>query len=244
MYIHYNIIILPSAKRVVCNEKFEELLTRYLELSELTLANEITEACMDEAFKEAEYNYNDVEADRASTINDGELVKQPIGESVNSNSDDDKPTIESFDVAVTYTKGTELMETKISGWRFTGGLSAEYHVGMSAGVSYHKQQSVAVKSFKGEQVQQTVKVKVPKGGKATVLRKLQRKQCLVRNIKLSFAKKAQISCCYFDKKNPNKEKTEKFYVKDILTGCSKSPLGFTAKLEGKYVWVETEIGTD
>ena len=226
------------AKRIVCNEKFEELLKAYLKSSGRTLAKEITEECMDEAFRDAKYDYSDVKVYCGST-KDVKLEKQPLGDAVNSNDSENKASVEAFTVTVKYIVGTELTQTKLSGWNITGGLSAEYHIGASAGVGYTSQQSESIRHIKGTEVTQAIEVKVHKGSKpGTVIRKLQRKECQVRNIKLSFPRNAQIKC-FYHKKDPTKVKNKAFPIKDILKDCIED--GYTAKLDGKYVWVETEI---
>ena len=133
----------------------------------------------------------------------------------------------------------------------TGGLSAEYHgIGASSNIGYTRDKSKTVTKIKGQTLRQvmTKTVIVPPKHKrrVAVVHRYQRKGCKARNIKVIFPKKAKFNCKVDNHQNPRKPKINveyNPYISDLLNkhivDGGADPL--TARLEGKYVWVESNI---
>ena len=73
----------------------------------------------------------------------------------------------------------------------------------------------------------------------------QKKECQVRNVKISFPRDAKIKCKFHDNRDTDSKKVKKtpLFIKDILNDYidKGSTDRFTAKLEGKYMWMETKL---
>ena len=235
------------AMQIVCNETFEKLVEKYLASSDRLLV-EIKEEYMDEAFKDAKYFHSQVEVD-LSSITEFDPIKKCLGDPVTFTNNENVDSSKTFTQTVEYIKGTELTETVTSGWSITGGLSATYQgVGASTGIGYTEQQSETMKQIRGEKEKKdmtdTFLVKPHSSRKATVIRTIQRKECRVRNILLSFPQNAKLKCKFHVKGNPNDvKKKPHFPIREILDDYieNKSTNPLTAKLEGKCVWVETNL---
>ena len=233
--------------QIVCNETFEKLVEKHLASSNRVLV-EIKEKYMDEAFKGAKYFHSKVEVDLGS-IKKLDPIKKCLGDPVTFPNNDNVDSNKTFTQIVEYTTGTELTETVASGWSITGGLSAEYQgVGASAGVGYTEQQSETIKQIRGtkerKDMTDTFLVKRQCSRRVTVIRTIQRKECQVRNIELSFPREAKLKCKFRTKTDSNNvEKKPRFLVRDILDDCieNKGADPLIAKLEGKCVWVETDL---
>ena len=207
----------------------------------------IKEKYMDKAFKHAKYDYSDVEVDCSSII-ESDPIDERVGNPVTHNNNEEESRDKCFSLTFEYTEGLELMKTVSSGWNISGGLSAEYQgIGASTGIGYTEQQSESVKRIRGKKVSQqmteTFPVKAKHSRRATATQRFQKKECQVRNIKLSFPKNAKIKCNFHDTRDtdPNKvRKSPLFPIKDILKDYIKDgdTDTLTATLEGKYVWVE------
>jgi hypothetical protein len=234
--------------QIVCNETFEKLVEKYLASSDRVLV-EIKEKYMDKAFKDAKYFHSEVELDLDSTA---EFDHRPkcLGDPVTyPNPDKKKESEEVFTQIVEYTTGTELTETVTSGWSITGGLSAEYQgIGASTGVGYTEQQSETIKKIRGTRERKDISrkftVKPNHSRRVTVVRTLQRKECKVRSIQLSFPKDATLKCKFRTKADSNNVvKKTRFLIREILDDCieNKGADPLIAKLEGKCVWVETDL---
>ena len=227
--------------QIVCNETFKNLVERYLKSSDRTLVK-IKEKYLDQAFKGATYIHSTVEVDHGS-IKELKSINKTLGDSVKYS----EPGSHHFEKTVSYTLGTELMETVTSGWSITGGLSAEYQgVGASTGVTYTKQRSEIMKKIQGitesTKMQQDISVKPNCSIRASVVRTIQRKECQVRNVELHFPRDTKLKC-KFTKAGSTKVQKEHFLVREILNDCSKNKGADTliAMLEGKCVWVEVDM---
>ncbi len=162
----------------------------------------------------------------------------------------DRP--KTFTQIVEYTTGTELIETVTSGWSITGGLSAEYQgIGASAGVGYTEQRTATMKQIQGKkeckQMTDTIFVKPNCSRRVIVVRTIQVKECKVRNVQLSFPKDATLKCKFHMKADSNNVvKKPRFLIREILDDCieNKGADPLIAKLEGKCVWVETDLKVD
>ena len=236
-----------SAVQIVCNEAFKKLVERYLESSDKTLA-EIKEKYMDQAFKGAKYFHSKVEVDIGS-IKELDPIRKCLGDSVTFTNNDNVDSSKTFTQIVEYTTGTELTETVTSGWSITGGLSAEYQgIGASAGVGYSEQQSETIKRIRGtkerKDMTDTFPVKRKSSRRVTVIRTMQRKECQVRNVEISFPRDAKLKCKFHMKADSNNvEKKPRFLIREILDDCieNKGADPLIAKLKGKCVWVETDL---
>ena len=233
--------------QIVCNETFEKLVEKHLASSDKTLV-EIKEKYMDEAFKGAKYFHSKVEIDVGSII-ELDPIRKCLGDPVTFTNKTNVDGNKTFTQIIEYTTGTELTETVTSGWSITGGLSAEYQgIGASAGVGYTEQQSETIKQIKGTKERKDMTdiflVKRKSSRRVTVIRTMQRKECQVRNVELSFPRDAKLKCKFHKKANSNKvEKKACFLIRDILDDCieNKGADPLIAKLEGKCVWVETDL---
>ena len=168
---------------------------------------------------------------------------------------ENKESEEDYHKEIEYTEGLELSITRSSERSVSGGLSVEYQgIGASANImGYIKSQSETVTKFKGKTQKQIITKKIsipPKCCRSVVLvHRYQRKECPVKNVKLSFPKNAKIKCDVHDnrKADPKSQTKDKPYIKDVLKDYIEDTPGgdrLTAKLEGKYVWVETSIYVD
>lgn len=237
--------------KIVCNETFERLVKEYLASDRVLL--EIKEYYMDEAFKGAKYDHSSVEVDLSSIKPACEPIKKCLGDPVTVNNNEGVERSKTFTQSVQFTKGTELVETISSGWSITGGLSAEYQgIGASTGIGYTEQQSQTMKQTKGEIVGESVTdtffVQRQSSRRATVIRTIWRKECRVRNVRLSFPKNAELKCKFYMKGDDPKKvkKSPHFLIRDILDDYieNKSSDTLVAKLEGKCVWVETDLSVN
>ena len=228
--------------QIVCNETFENHVERYLTSSDKILV-EIKEKYLDQAFKGATYILSTVEVDCGS-IKELDPINKTFGDSVVYS----KPGSHHFEKTVTYTFGTELMETVTSGWSVTGGLSAKYQgASASTGVTYTKKQSDTMKKIRGmtesATVQQDILVKPNCSVRASVIRTIQRKECQVRNLELHFPRDTKLKCKFTKVGSTKVQKKPYFLVREILNDCIKNKGADTliAKLEGKCVWIDVDM---
>ena len=235
------------------NETVEDLLTEHLIANKMKLGTQFTEEHVDDAFNGAHYDYSEAEVE-CSDIDESPPVLEYIGEPYNAINGEDKPSEEAYHKEVEYTEGLELSKTKSSGWNITGGLSAEYQgVGASGTIGYHRNQSKTVTKIKSKTLRQiiTKTVIVPPKHKRSVaiVHRYQRKGCKMRNIKVTFPKNAKFECKVDDYQDHRRPKINNKYTPNlgdllnkhiIETGAST----FTARLEGKYVWVESNVEVD
>ena len=153
------------------------------------------------------------------------------------------PIVEKYAKTHEYTEGLELTKTNCSEWNICGGLSAK--IGASAKIGYTKRQTEIVKKIEGSVQKQdiTKTLSIPAESSVTVAlaQKFQRKECKVKNVKLIFPKNAKI-----DVKVHGALFNKSLYIRDVLKDYIEDeeadPL--TARLEGKYVWVETSVFLD
>ena len=142
--------MLSSAKRITCNDTFKKHLEEYLISTARTLVK-IEEKYVDEAFKNAKYDYSGIEFDRSSII-ESNPEKVRVGEAAEYKNSEDQEREITHTQSVGSTEGLELMKTELSSWNIHGGLSAEYHVGASTGIGYMKRQSESVKRISGKKI--------------------------------------------------------------------------------------------
>ena len=210
---------------------------------------EIKEEYMDDAFKDAKYDYIETEVE-CGAIQEFPPVLQHIGDPFEYPNNDDTPSEEEYSKEIEYTEGLEHSKTNCSEWSICGGLSAEYQgAGASANVGYTKSQSQTVTKFKGKTQTQTITKQIfvpPKHSRSVVLiQRYQRKECKAKNVKLVFPKSAKIKCKIHNYRDSNSKSMskDKFFIRDVLKDYIEyegaNPL--TAWLEGKYVWVETSV---
>ena len=244
---------LITEKRIVLNETVEDLLTEHLIANKMKLRTQFTEAHMDGAFKGAHYDYSEAEVE-CSDIDESPPVLEHIGEPYVAINGEDKRSEEVYDKEVEYVEGLELSKTKSSGWSITGGLSVQYQgAGAASAIGYQRNQSKTVRKIKNKILREkmTKKVIVPPKHRRSVaiVQRFQRKGCKVRNVKVTFPKKAKFKCKVYDYQHHHKPKTNNKYspkLGDLLnkhiieTGGSTA----TARLEGKYVWVESDVEVD
>lgn len=251
-YIIITSLLYVIVKRIVCNEEFEKALTEHLQSQEWKLV-EITEECMDDAFSGAKYDYSETEVEWGD-IHELNTFSEHIGEPIKYVNRDDKPSEEQYQKEIEYTEGLELSKTNSSGWSICGGLSAAYKgTGTSVNVGYTRNQSETVTKTKGKKVRETITktLVVPSqhSREIVVKQQYQRKECKVKNVKLIFSKNAKIKCKVHDNRKLSKPKRKKRYqpyIKDVLKkhieDDNTNPL--IARMDGKYVWVETGIIVD
>ena len=233
--------------QIVCNETFEEHVKKHLASSDRTLV-EIKEKYMDEAFKGANYDHSRVEVDLGS-VTEFDPIRKCLGDPVTFTNNENAESSKTFTQIVEYTTGTELTETVTSGWSITGGLSAEYQgIGASTMIGYTEQQSETIKQIRGQKQRKDMTdmflVKPKSSRKAIVIREIQRKECRARDVLLSFPRNAELKCKFRTKDNPNDvKKKPRFLIREILKDYieKQNADSVTAKLEGKCVWVETNL---
>ena len=78
--------------------------------------------------------------------------------------------------------------------------------------------------------------------KVALVQNYQKKECKVKNVKLTFPKNAEIKCKAFNRQTRKVEKHVhpiKEVLKDFIIDQGVDTL--TAMLDGKYVWVETGL---
>jgi hypothetical protein len=144
------LVSFSSDGRISCNETFKKHLEEFCKFTGRTLIN-IQEADMDEVFKNVEYDWSGVEFDRSSVVacNPKEVHVVKPAEYPNSEATECEITHIHSDAS---SEALELIKAESSSWNIRGGLSAEYHIGASAGIGYTKQKSATVKHAKGENV--------------------------------------------------------------------------------------------
>ena len=241
--------IIFIVKRVVCNEVFKDHLKQYLNKIGMDLQEDITEKDMDDAFEKAEYDYTEVEVE-CKSLQEFPRVSRNVGERFEYPNDSETPRDYTYDKAVSYTEGEEHTQTKISEWNICGGLSAEYQgVGLTGKVGYTKRQSETVTNTKTTTETQTIKetVSVPPKTKVEVaiVQHYQRKECKVKNVKLIFPKGVKIKCKVFNRQN-KKDKKHSIPIEEVLEDYldHKDADPLTARLDGKYIWVETKLSLE
>ena len=240
-------------KGIVCNEAFEKLLAEHLQERGMKLL-ELKEKHLKDAFKDATYDYSETEVE-SSAVHEYPPELENIDKSpTDYNNEGDKAKDEWYEKEFECTEGLEVCVAKSSGWSIGSGLSAEYQgIGATANVVYTKTQSETVTKFKSKVQKQkiTKEITVPPKCCISVLlvRQTQRKECPVKNVKVSFSKNAKIKCAFHDNRDTkeNSKTKEKFNIKDGLKDHMEDTAGgnrLTAKLEGKYVWAETSVYVD
>ena len=235
-------------KRVVCNESFEKLLMKHFK-SRGEKFGGIKEKYVDDAFKDAQYVYADVEVE-CNTTRELSVHCEHIGDPVNYFNHEDSASEEEFNKDVEYAEEVEHTTTNCSEWNVTGGLSITYQgAGASTSIGYTRGQSQIVRISEGRKQTQLIR-KVfsvpPKHHRsAVVIQQYQRKECKVKNVKLIFPKNAKIKC-KFSGTGSDKIKKDAFFIKEVLKDYieDKGADPLTATLEGKYVWDEICIFLD
>lgn len=104
-------------------------------------------------------------------------------------------------------------------------------------------------SSSSSEMQAKFKVPPKHSRRVTVTRWFQKKECRVSNVKLSFPRDTKIKCRFHDNRDTDPKKVKKtplFLIRDVLKDCIEddSTDRLTAKLEGKYVWMETKLITN
>ena len=213
---------------------------------------EIKEKYLDDAFDKAEYDYSETEVQcNASAIfrHDPKLVY--LGDRIEYPNDKDVKVDEKYNRTDNYMEGAEHTQTRCSEWNICGGLSAAYQgVGADGKIGYTSGQSEIVKAMKTVQRQQQFNktISVPPKSKVVVVptQRYETNECRVKNVKLIFPRNANVKCKVTDSKHPNKVQKKTYLIRDVLKDfiddTEANPL--TAKLEGKYVWVETLVYLD
>lgn len=247
------IVLVIVVKRIVCNETFKNLLAEHLQEKGMKL-EELKEKYMDAAFKDARYDYTETEVGSSAVHEYPPEVQNIDGTPTDHVNGSDEPLVEQYEKEIEDTEGCELSLTKSSGWNVSGGLSAVYQgIGAAATMEYTTCQSETVTKFKGKRQAQRITKTIsipPKSRRSVVLaRRDQRKECPAKNIKLIFPKNAKIKCKVHDNRDADPTRHTKVnpFVKDVLKDYIEDTAGgnqLTAKLEGKYVWVETSIYVD
>ena len=206
----------------------------------------LKETYMDDAFKNAEYDYSDVEVERYS-LRESPTVSREVGQSFEWPNTSDTCELHVYDKEIGYVVGNEHTVTNCSEWSICGGLSATYQgVGAKANVGYTRRQSETIKKMRTTTDKYHVieKVSVPPNSrvKVAVVQNYQKRECKVKNVKLTFPNNAEIKCKAFNRQKGKVEKhvhPVKEVLKDFIIDQGVDPL--TAMLDGKYVWVETGL---
>ena len=203
---------------------------------------------MDDAFQKAVYDYSDVEVE-CDSLHQFPLVLDEVGYSFEWSNTTDADESHVYDKEISYVVGNEHIVTNSSEWSICGGLSATYQgVGATANIGYTKRQSEMIKKIKTttDKYRVTEAVTVPPRSKVKVaiVQNFQKKECKVKNVKLTFPKNAEVKCKAKNRqtKSDKVEKPEypiKEVLKDFVEDQDADPL--TARLDGKYVWVETGL---
>ena len=235
-------------KRIVCNEVFENHLKEYLQSKEMTLLG-MEEEYMDDAFELARYNFADVEVE-SNAIHELSPVLRHLENPVSFSNDTDFPSNSRYGGQIEYTEGSEHTTTHCNEWNISGGLSATFQA--PGNVGYTRRQSEIVNNIPRKKVSEEIKKSFsvpPRSCRELVLvHQFQRKECKVKNVKLIFPKNVVIQCKVHNNRDSNHESVqwEKFFIRDVLQDYVEdqgaNPL--TARLEGKYVWVETSVFYD
>ena len=207
----------------------------------------LKETYMDDAFKMAEYDYSDVEVE-CHSLHESPIVSREVGQSFVWSNTTDADESHQYDTEITYVVGNELTVTNSSEWSICGGLSATCEgVGARATIGYTKRQSEIIKKItKAEKCHVIEQVSVPPKSRVKVelVQNYQKKECKVKNVKLTFPKNAEVTCKAKNRqtKSDKVEKPEypiREVLKDFIEDQDADPL--TARLDGKYVWVETGL---
>lgn len=122
-------------------------------------------------------------------------------------------------------------------------------VGATANIGYTKRQSESIRRTKTttdkQHIQEDIIVPPRHKVKVTVVQIYQQKECNVKNVKLTFPRDAKIKCKAVNRHTERPDKPVSLIqkvLKDYIEDQAADPL--TAKLDGKYVWVETGLGLD
>ena len=122
---------------------------------------ELEETYIDNAFKNAVYDYSDVEIE-CDSLHES-LVPSKVGKSFEWSNTTDADESHLYDEEITYVVGNEHTVTNSSEWNICGGLSATYQgVGATTNIGYTKRQSEMIKKTKTttakHRVQETITV--------------------------------------------------------------------------------------
>ena len=210
---------------------------------------ELKEKYMDDAFQKATYDYTDAEVD-CDSLHEFPIVPHEVGYSFEWPNRSDIDESHQYDKEITYVVGKEHTETNCSEWNICGGLSAMYQgSGATANIGYTKRQSEMVKKTKTtmdkHHIQEMVTVPPRSKVKVTVVQNYQKKECNVKNVKLTFPKDAEIKCKAVNRQTEKPKKPVspiQKVLKDYIEDQDADPL--TARLDGKYLWVETGLALD
>ena len=208
----------------------------------------LKETYMDDAFKNAEYDYSDVEVERHS-LHESPIVSREVGQSFEWPNISDAYESHVYDKEIGYAVGNELTVTNCSEWNICGGLSAAYEgVGATANIGYTRRQSETIKKTRTTtdkyHVIEPVHVPPKSRVKLAVVQNYQKKECKVKYVKLTFPKNAEIKCKAFNRQARKAEKRVypiKEVLKDFIIHVDHNVDTLTAMLDGKYVWVETGL---
>lgn len=233
---------------MVCNGVFEEHLKKHLDKMGMDFL-EIKEKYIDDAFQNAKYDYTEAEVE-CKSLYEFRRVSRYIGEPFVYSNESDTSRDYAYDKTITYTEGEEHTQTNCSEWNICGGLSAKYQgVGADAKVGYTKRQSEIVKNttttIQTQAIKQTVSVPPKKKVEVAVAQNYERKECRVQNVKLVFPKGAKIKCKVFNRQKKREEKPNvsiEEVLKDYIDDRKADPR--TARLDGKYIWVETTLSLE
>ena len=206
----------------------------------------LKETYMDDTFKMAEYDYSDVEVE-CHSLHESPIVSREVGQSFVWSNITDADESHQYDTEITYVVGNELTVTNSSEWSICGGLSATYQcVGARVNIGYTRRQSEMIKKIKTItdrcHVMEQVSVPPKSRVKVAVVQNYQKKECKVKNVKLTFPKNAEIKCKAFNRQTRKVEKHVhpiKEVLKDFIIYQGVDTL--TAMLDGKYVWVEIDL---
>ena len=203
---------------------------------------------MDGAFQKAVYDYSDIQVE-CDSLYEFLLIPEEVGYSLEWSNTTDANESHTYDKEITYEVGNEYTVTNSSEWNICGGLSATYQgVGATANIGYTKRQSEMIKKTKTttdkQHITETVTVPPRSKVKVAVVQKYQKKECKVKNVKLTFPKNAEIKCKVKNRQTrsdnvKNHTCPIKEVLKDFIENQDADPL--IARLDGKYVWVETGL---
>ena len=208
----------------------------------------LKETYMDDAFKNAVYDYSDVEVKRHS-LHESPIVSCEVGQSFEWPNMSEAYESHVYNKEIGYAVGNELTVTNCSEWSICGGLSAAYEgVGATANIGYTRRQSEMIKKTRTttdkyhviEQVHVPPKSRV----KLVIVQNYQKKECKVKNVKVTFPKNAEIKCKVKNRQTKSDEVEKhmcpiKEVLKEFVENQDADPL--IARLDGKYVWVETGL---
>ena len=251
---------------MILNEVFESYLNKYLESKGLSLYDGcLNERSMDEAFCNASYILSDATVQfHENSSKRVDYIEELCGKPVTHSNEGDREIIVTYTKKVEETTGLEYYDAKSRTWSISGGLSAKYQgVGASASIGYTRSQTESVRRSNTTVLTREAQCPVPISGRQK--RKVQVKNTYsvyeheVESVSLKFPKDAQIQCRVVDSQPTATmycpwswcpqlcRSNQFFYLSEIFTGNTEEcPNGkdLIAKINGKYLWVETDIFWD